>query len=61
MWDPSVKGRCINIHEYFIGIAVPNIITDIALLVMPLPYMWRLQVPLPKKIALMFVFVLGGL
>ena len=61
MWNPFVLGRCINIHSFFIGIAVPNIITDIALLVMPLPYMWRLQVTLPKKIALMFVFILGGL
>ncbi|MCJ1282374.1 hypothetical protein MMC26_001697 [Xylographa opegraphella] len=60
MWDPSVTGRCINIHSFFIGIAVPNIVTDIALLTMPLPYIWWLQVAWPKKIAVILVFTLGG-
>lgn len=61
MWDPFVKGRCINFHKYFIGNAVPNIVADIALLVVPLPFMWKLQVALPRKIAVMVVFILGGL
>ncbi|MCJ1377479.1 hypothetical protein MMC17_000574 [Xylographa soralifera] len=60
MWDPTITGRCINIHSFFIGIAVPNVVTDIALLTMPLPYMWRLQVAWPKKIAVILVFMLGG-
>ena len=61
MWDPTVKGRCIDIHKFFIGIAVPNVITDIALLTMPLPYMWRLQISIYKKLAVISVFILGGL
>jgi len=28
---------------------------------MPLPYMWRLQVAKPNKVAVTFVFILGGL
>jgi hypothetical protein len=56
-----VGGTCIDIPKFFIGIAVPNIVTDFVLLAMPLPYIWGLHVKLPQKIAVMFVFVLGGL
>lgn len=62
VWDPTVVGgTCIDIRSFFIGIAVPNVFTDLALLVIPLPYLWGLQVKLPQKIAVMFVFILGGL
>jgi hypothetical protein len=40
---------------------VPNIFTDIALLAMPLPYIYGLNVKTLQKIAVMFVFILGGL
>ena len=43
------------------GNAVPNIITDWALLILPIPYIWRLQQSRPQKIALCGVFLLGGL
>ena len=62
LWDPTVVGgHCINLRKYFIGVAVPNIFTDIALLAMPLPYIYGLNVKTLQKIAVMFVFILGGL
>jgi hypothetical protein len=62
IWDPTVVGgHCLDIQKFFIGIAVPNIFTDLALLALPLPYIWGLHVKLPQKIAVMFVFILGGL
>jgi hypothetical protein len=62
LWDPTVVGgHCIDIPKYFIGVAVPNIFTDIALLAMPLPYIYGLNVRTLQKIAVMFVFILGGL
>jgi hypothetical protein len=62
LWDPTiVGGSCINLRKYFIGVAVPNIFTDIALLAMPLPYIYRLNMKTVQKMAVMFVFILGGL
>jgi hypothetical protein len=62
LWDPTVVGgHCIDLRMYFIGVAVPNIFTDIALLAMPLPYIYGLNVKTLQKIAVMFVFILGGL
>lgn len=46
---------------FFIGNAVPNIITDWALLILPLPYVWRIHRSAIQKIAIYSVFALGGL
>ncbi len=62
LWDLTVVGgHCIDIPKYFIGVAVPNIFTDIALLAIPLPYIYGLNVKTFQKIAVMLVFILGGL
>ncbi len=56
--DPSCA---VNVYAFFIGNAVPNIITDWALLFLPVPYIWRLQQKTLQKTALCSVFGLGGL
>ena len=62
LWDPTVVGgHCIDIRKYFIGVAVPNIFADVALLAIPLPFIYGLNVKTLQKIAVMFVFILGGL
>jgi hypothetical protein len=62
LWDPTVVGgHCLDLPKYYIGVAVPNIFTDIVLLAMPLPYIYGLHMKTLQKIAIMFVFILGGL
>jgi len=61
-WDHTVPAKCkVNVYAFFIGNAVPNIITDWALLILPIPYVWRLQKSRVQKIALCGIFLLGGL
>ena len=61
-WDHTISASCsVNVYAFFIGNAVPNILTDWALLVLPIPYIWRLQQNRTTKIALCGVFLLGGL
>ena len=60
-WDPHGEGRCINLDKFYLGQAIPNIITDIVLLSITLPMIWRLQLPRSQKVALSGVFLLGGL
>lgn len=52
---------CIDVQGLFIGQAIPNIATDIVLLVLPLPLIWRLQLPLAQKLGLLAIFTLGSL
>ncbi|KAL6718754.1 hypothetical protein ACLMJK_002988 [Lecanora helva] len=60
-WDKSINPTCsVNVYAFFIGNAVPNIVTDWALLLLPIPYIWRLHQSKAQKIALSGVFGLGG-
>ncbi|KAI4209736.1 MAG: hypothetical protein LQ351_007332 [Letrouitia transgressa] len=58
---PSPLPKCIvDEYAFFVGIAVPNIVTDAALLALPIPYIWRLHRSQSQKIALAGIFMLGG-
>ncbi|OJJ70086.1 hypothetical protein ASPBRDRAFT_45416 [Aspergillus brasiliensis CBS 101740] len=60
-WDKSIPSHCgVSVSEFFIGNSVPNIITDWALLLLPMPYIWKLHRNASQKVALSGVFILGG-
>lgn len=56
-----VEGHCINVAAFFIGNAVPNIITYIAILCLPIVQVWKLQMNLTQKLSVCLVFLLGSL
>lgn len=60
-WDKSLKGHCINANAYFRWASLPNIITDIAMLALPLPVIWRLQTSRNVKIGLTITFITGSM
>ncbi|RMZ36810.1 hypothetical protein CA14_006533 [Aspergillus flavus] len=53
------QGECIPFKQFAIGYAIVNIITDLAVWLMPIPNMWKLQLPTAQKVALTLIFVLG--
>ncbi|KPM42684.1 hypothetical protein AK830_g3836 [Neonectria ditissima] len=62
VWDPRIKANCIPNRTtwwYFNGVF--NIVTDFAILLLPLPIVWKLLLPLSQKIILMGIFGLGFL
>lgn len=60
-WAPTVPGTCINLRASFIGNAVPNILTDVAIIVLPVREVWKLQTRRMQKLQLSFIFLLGSL
>lgn len=60
-WNPALEGECIYITNYWRFISLANIITDIAMLVFPLPFIWKLHVSPPQKVGLTIVFLSGSL
>ncbi len=62
-WDRNVEGgKCpIDILKAFNAQVVPNIVTDLVLLGMPMPLVWKLGLPRGQKVALCGIFALGGL
>ncbi|KAK8155402.1 hypothetical protein BKA80DRAFT_209240 [Phyllosticta citrichinensis] len=59
-WDTSIKASCIDLKASFIGNAIPNILTDVAILAMPVGQVFKLQVTLAQKISLCIMFLLGS-
>ncbi|KAM0799876.1 hypothetical protein BDR22DRAFT_889848 [Usnea florida] len=61
-WDQQISAKCsITDHNIFWAQSAPNILTDVALLFLPVPYVWRLQRTTSQKIALAVTFLLGGI
>lgn len=61
-WLAGVDGStCINLRLSFIGNAVPNIMTDIAIMIMPIRQVWKLHATWAQKVSLVCTFLLGSL
>ncbi|CZR51424.1 related to integral membrane protein [Phialocephala subalpina] len=59
-WNPTIPGHCVNLKGEFIGNAVPNILTDIAILSLPMPSVWHLHTAIIQRCQLSIVFLLGS-
>lgn len=60
-WDPILDGKCLDLKGSFIGNAVPNIVTDIAILALPIRYVWKMVPDRAMRLQLSVVFLLGSL
>ncbi|KAL8998557.1 MAG: hypothetical protein Q9169_002397 [Polycauliona sp. 2 TL-2023] len=60
-WDASVTGTCGNVAANCLAGAGINTLTDILILILPMPIIWRLQVPLRSKVILSAIFGFGSL
>ncbi|PYH90482.1 hypothetical protein BO71DRAFT_433807 [Aspergillus ellipticus CBS 707.79] len=57
-----IEAHChLNPRTTFIGSAVPNIVTDVALLCLPVRVIWGLHSNLSQKITLTSIFLMGSL
>ncbi|KAI2866328.1 Rhodanese-like domain family protein [Aspergillus niger] len=59
LWYPSLPGHCISQVGTWIANATSTIATDLIILFLPLPQVWKLQLRLSEKIALTVAFGLG--
>jgi hypothetical protein len=61
-WDRRIPGgHCLNITAYLRWIGVNNIVTDVAMLLLPLPIIRKLQISRNLKIGLTFTFATGSM
>ncbi|KAJ9148526.1 Integral membrane protein [Pleurostoma richardsiae] len=59
LWYTELPGHCINQVGTWIANAASTIVTDLAILCLPIPQIWKLQLRKGEKIALTFAFSLG--
>ena len=60
-WDKSIEGSCFNFLALWFVNAALNIITDVAILVIPLRIIISIQLPKAQRVWLILVFAIGGI
>lgn len=62
-YDKTIpNGHCnIDTNKYFQWASMPNVITDVAMLILPLPVIWKLQTSKNNKIGLTLTFLTGSM
>ena len=62
-WDKSNPDcKCTNgVHIGYFVTCPPDILTNIAILVLPIPWLWNLHMQTRRKVAITLIFALGSL
>lgn len=59
-WDKAISGgHCGNTSSAWVYISIPNLVTDVCMLGVPVAGVWRLQTSLLTKIGVMLTFLAG--
>ncbi|KAF3932596.1 hypothetical protein ABW20_dc0108421 [Dactylellina cionopaga] len=59
LWSPESPGRCINVKILYICNIAGNFLVDFAIYLLPMPYLWKLNLPKRQKLNLIIIFGLG--
>lgn len=61
-WDKTIpNGRCADMKAGYKYVSIPNILSDIMILALPISTLLKLQVSLAKKVAIFLTFAIGSL
>lgn len=58
-WAPVAWGWCRDIYVDQLASVGINLLSDVAIVVLPMPVLWKLQLPMRSKIAVMSMFSIG--
>lgn len=62
LWNRSIPGgHCININAWYRWSSLMNIITDVVMLILPLPVIWKIQTSRRVKIGITITFATGSM
>lgn len=59
-WDQSIPGgKCGNQATYYMALGLINIVVEVVMLAIPLPVLYKLHMPLRKKVVIIGMFSIG--
>ncbi|KAI4226557.1 MAG: hypothetical protein LQ349_006859, partial [Xanthoria aureola] len=58
-WNQE-PAKCINYAVFGVWISLPHIVSDLVILILPLPVLWRMQMARTKKLGLTVTFLTGS-
>ncbi|KAI4111250.1 MAG: hypothetical protein LQ339_000711 [Xanthoria mediterranea] len=56
----DLRAECIDTFEQLLALSISDVITDVCILTLPIPLVWRLQMPHHRKFAVLAIFMLGA-
>lgn len=59
-WEPWLQGNCIDLFLTQLCASILNILCALAILCLPVPHVYRLQMSRPQRILITIVFLLGS-
>ncbi|KAF4122761.1 hypothetical protein GMORB2_7068 [Geosmithia morbida] len=61
IWDKTIDSSCdVDSNMFLMAISIPNILIDVFLLLLPVPYVFSLHISLSRKVSVLSMFLLGG-
>ena len=58
-WDSLIPGTCANQKMAYLFAGIVNLILDVGIITLPIPVLWRLQMPFGRKLSIAAMFGLG--
>lgn len=59
IWHPDLEGRCIDTPSSIIATSAINVVSDLTILFVPIVGIWKLKLPLRRKLGAGAVFAVG--
>lgn len=59
IWNPATPGTCVNLSVLLDTSGIFNIVSDVAILLVPVKGLWSLQLSLKKKVGIYAAFTVG--
>ncbi|TKA65269.1 hypothetical protein B0A49_11221 [Cryomyces minteri] len=60
LWNPKQPGTCIHVViSYYVNGGI-MMVTDLVIYLMPIQFLWRMEMPLKQKIGMFCLFMIGG-
>jgi len=59
IWNPLMSGHCIDTDSEYKATGIFNVVSDFAVLILPIAPLWRLQMPLRRKFGVSAIFATG--
>lgn len=59
-WHPEL-GTCGDVRVFYIWLSALNLFSDLVILLLPIPFVYKLQLPLRKRLGLVGMFTVGVL
>lgn len=60
-WNKTIQGHCIDQVASYRYVSLPNLITDLIILILPHPVIWHLHTGRIQKVALTITFLTGSM